>query len=310
MSGWAEISQKNLFPFSKEQSDFEIALREWSHKGILVDHLFPIETCQLCEHANLRYHFEIVNRETKSILQVGSSCIEKFRIRVYDDEGNELEGQARGKQLREEINAKKQELMMEPLGQLWKISKRTREKVAKYIQAYEKRGGFSPQELLYLFTEMNENGIDYAPHLYKVTLRAKKDREYLRHISEPDRELIWSSLSTAQKKGFGKRMRGLDKKLGKVKECQEEKESYSLFHDKHQQGSSLLDFPIRYSERAHRYKITFFAQSDKAIKRFFRGDLGETRSFIKAEIANNADYEKAEIRLTQTNELLEIYPEG
>ena len=103
MSSWSEISQKNLFPFSKEQTDFEAALKEWAHTGVLVDHLFPIETCQLCEHSNLRYHFEIVNNETQAALQVGSSCIEKFGIAVYDEEGNELQGGARGKQLKEKM---------------------------------------------------------------------------------------------------------------------------------------------------------------------------------------------------------------
>jgi hypothetical protein len=44
MSSWSEISQKNLFPFSKEQSDFETALQEWAHTSVLVDHLFPIES--------------------------------------------------------------------------------------------------------------------------------------------------------------------------------------------------------------------------------------------------------------------------
>ncbi len=73
MISWADTSEKNLFPFSKEKVDFERALREWEHSGVVIDHFYPIESCQLCEHANLRYHFEIINRETQITMQVGSS---------------------------------------------------------------------------------------------------------------------------------------------------------------------------------------------------------------------------------------------
>ena len=315
MSSWSEISQKNLFPFSKEQSDFETALKEWAHTGVLVDHLFPIESCQLCEHSNLRYHFEIVNNETQAILQVGSSCIEKFGIAIYDEDGNKLQGQARGKQLKEEINAQKQEKMVEPLGQLWQVNKENREQVAAYVRAYQERGGFSPKNLLALFILMKNEGIDYIPHTYKVSLRRKKDRDYLYRISEADRELIWGSLSTAQKKSYLKRKKEFDKKLEREKERQKShhyspKPSSSATRTgrKDQQGDSLPEWPIRYSERAHKYKITFFDDEDQPLKRLFRGDLEETRSFIKEQIVNNLEFAKVEIRLTQTNELVEVVP--
>ncbi|MCP4143114.1 MAG: hypothetical protein GY755_22980 [Chloroflexi bacterium] len=305
MSSWSELSQKNLFPFSKEQSDFEIALQEWAHTGVLVDHLFPVESCQLCEHANLRYHFEIANNETQATLQVGSSCIEKFGIAIYDNEGNKLQGPARGKQLREEINTQKQEMMAETLGELWRQSEKNREEVATYVRAYQERGGFSPKNLLSLFTLMKDEGIDYIPHTYKVTLRRKEDRDYLYRISVEDRELIWGSLSTAQKKGYLKRKKDFDKSLERKKTLYSSPTHLSSITET-QQEDSLPDWPIRYSERAHRYKITFFDEKGKPLKRLFRGDLEESRSFIREQIANNPEFEKAEIRFTETNDLVEI----
>ncbi len=193
MRSWSEISEKNLFPFSKEQSDFETALQEWEHTSVVIDHLFPVETCQLCEHANLRYHFEIVNRETKATLQVGSSCIEKFGIRVYDKTGKELHGKERKKQLGLEINTKKENLVFASLLELWKRRDKNRERVTVYTREYQDYGKFSPKNLLYLFQQMNAQGVDYVPHIHKVTLRSKKDREYLYRISEADRELIWGT---------------------------------------------------------------------------------------------------------------------
>ncbi len=37
-----------------------------------IDHEEPVETCQLCEHEQLRYHFEIKNAITNKALLVGS----------------------------------------------------------------------------------------------------------------------------------------------------------------------------------------------------------------------------------------------
>jgi hypothetical protein len=271
-----------------------------------------IESCQLCEHSNLRYHFEIINRETKAILQVGSSCIEKFGIAVYDKDGNKLQGRARNKQLKEEINAQRQETMVESLGQLWQVNKKNREEVAAYVRAYQERGGFSPKNLLSLFALMKNEGIDYIPHTYKVTLRSKKDREYLYRMSEAERELIWGSLSTAQKKGYIKGKKKFDKRVEKERQksiySSPTLSSSATRTRGEDQGDSLPEWPIRYSERAHRYKITFFDDKGRPLKRLFRGDLGETRSFIKDHITNNPEYAKAEIRITQTDELVEVYP--
>lgn len=328
MSYWSEVSQKNLLPFSKEQSDFETALKEWEHTGVVVDHLYPVENCQLCEHANVRYHFEIINRETGAVLQVGSSCIEKFGITIYDEEGNKLRGGARGKKLKEEIKARQDEMMLEPLRRLWKVDEDSREKVAWYVQEYQERGGFPPKKLLYLFSQMNNEGIDYTPHIYKVTLRSKMDREHLYRISEAERKLIWGSLSTAQKKRYVKGKREFEEDMERKKEQERVEKLYSrpaplpiperrrrghvsphsTTYKSSERAPSLLDMPIRYSERAHRYKITFFDDKDKPLKRFFRGKLEKTRHLIKQKIADTPEYVKAEIRITQTNELLEIYP--
>jgi len=196
-------------------------------------------------------------------------------------------------------------MMVETLGQLWQASEKSREQVAAYVRAYQEGGGFSPKNLLSLFTLMKNEGIDYIPHTYKLSLRKKKDRDYLYRMSEADRELIWGSLSTAQKKGYLKGKKKFEKRV--EKERQKPRYSSAKTHREQQQEDSLAEWPIRYSERAHRYKITFFDDEDKPLKRLFRGDLEETRSFIKDSIASNPELSKAEIRMTETNEFVEIY---
>ncbi len=298
MNSWSEVSEKNLFPFSKEQADFETALQEWEHTGAVVDHFYPIESCQLCEHANVRYHFEIINRETGMTMQVGSSCIEQFGIRVYDEEGKELKGKALENQLQLEIKTKKEEIVFASLLELWNASDENREKVTFCTREYQERGKFSPRNLLYLFQQMDEKGINYIPHVFKVTLRNKVDRESLYDMAENERETIWNSLSAAQKKSY---LRG-EKAYG----VKMERERNSL--QKGSAANSLSDFPIRYSERAHKYKITFFDHHNVPVKRLFRGRLNKIRSLVKKSIAENLTYAKAEVRITQTNEIVEMYP--
>ena len=89
-------------------------------------------------------------------MQVGSSCIEQFGIRVYDKEGKELKGKARKKQLRLEIKIKKEELVYKSLLSLWKASDENREKVTLCTREYQEKGKFSPRKLLFIFQQMIE----------------------------------------------------------------------------------------------------------------------------------------------------------
>ena len=45
------------------------------------------EICHLCDHSNIRYQFEIVNKQNGNLLLIGSECIKKFNIEVVNDEG-------------------------------------------------------------------------------------------------------------------------------------------------------------------------------------------------------------------------------
>ena len=49
------------------------AFREWYFTEHTIDHETAEEGCELCNHEELRYHFEIKNRHTNHTLMVGSS---------------------------------------------------------------------------------------------------------------------------------------------------------------------------------------------------------------------------------------------
>lgn len=61
------------------------AFEEWAFTNEVIDHEKPVETCQMCEQEQLRYHFKIRNVHTAKVLWVGSQCILKFGLSVFED---------------------------------------------------------------------------------------------------------------------------------------------------------------------------------------------------------------------------------
>jgi hypothetical protein len=55
---WAQNSAANLLPLSIERSRLAIALKEWLYTGDMYDLEEPVETCELCEHPDIRYQFK------------------------------------------------------------------------------------------------------------------------------------------------------------------------------------------------------------------------------------------------------------
>lgn len=310
MSYWSDLSKTNLLSLSQQQTDFQIALKEWKHTaGAVIDHLDSTERCQLCEQSNLRYHFEIANQITKNSLQIGSSCIEKFNIAVYDDGGNRLKGKGVLKQLKKEIGVRQQEMMLEPLRELWKGSNdNIQDIIERCVKQFGLYKGFSPENLLYLFKKMDAGDILYPSNIYKVLLRSNVDKEFLFDMPETDKNIIWASLSTSQKQRYAKGKKSHDKEKEKARKYQKMKENrhYDSFRSEikeykqnqpithyqtpadppylseqirptpiqpTQSASYLPDRPLRYVEKSHRFKITFLDHNNIPIDRLFRGGL-------------------------------------
>ncbi len=58
MKTYPQRVRDNILPLSVG-STLPEAFEEWSFTENTVDHEEPVETCQLCEQEQLRYHFEI-----------------------------------------------------------------------------------------------------------------------------------------------------------------------------------------------------------------------------------------------------------
>lgn len=204
MSDWLETARTNLLRLSQEAQDFPAALREWEHTGRVLDHGAPLATCQLCEHERLRYHFEIRNRCTAATLLVGSSCITRFDIAVYDDRGQALSGPAKEERLKDKVREQQREARLAPLRELYRVAEAERGIIRQTVLESEARRGFSPAQLLTLFRQMDRHGIRYQPTLYKVRLRSEFDQQQLLRLSAEERVLLWPCLSVQQRRRFGR----------------------------------------------------------------------------------------------------------
>jgi hypothetical protein len=84
MTTYTQIVRNNILPLSVANT-LPAAFTEWRFTGETEDYGSPLEVCRLCEKDGLRYHFEIQNDFTQETLLVGSHCILKFEVSVYDD---------------------------------------------------------------------------------------------------------------------------------------------------------------------------------------------------------------------------------
>lgn len=76
------------------------ALKEWDCTETVEDYGVATEDCKLYGQEQLRYHFEIKNRRTNRCLLLGSSCILKFQVQVFEN-GILLDAKSSQKKLNE-----------------------------------------------------------------------------------------------------------------------------------------------------------------------------------------------------------------
>jgi len=196
---WLEKSTKNLLALSNA-SNFTAAQSEWKFTGDVVDHEFPSEICELCEHEELRYHYEIKNEETEKCLYVGSSCILRFQeIHIYDADGNKIiEEYERKKELDKALKEKLTNTMLEPLRKLWREQEWCRNHTKSSVDHFKEYGAFLPKQLATLFSRLKDNNINYKPEMFPVYLRSNHSKEQLRFMQKRELDLIKESLTKHQ----------------------------------------------------------------------------------------------------------------
>lgn len=195
MSTYPQRVRDNILPLSVG-STLPEAFEEWSFTERTQDHEQPIETCQLCEQEALRYHFEIRNSLTKKTLWVGSQCILKFGLSVFES----------GRRLSESDAKKKLERLMQQMrlesciNALEKLAVAEKSEIlTNALEYYKKNKYLSPKFAFVVLWRLQKNKIDHSPSFFKVNLKRDQYQRDLQNMKLSQVHAIWPALSSSQR---------------------------------------------------------------------------------------------------------------
>ncbi len=205
---WLDSSRENLFRSSLEKRDFLKAMKEWDYSGNVHDSESNLQICELCEHPELRYQFEIVNRNNENSLWVGSECIKKFSgVSVLDEDGRVLSTKERATKL----NSDKRKLIESAqiksvLNSLISLSWVDKEfEIESFVKCFEEKNAFTPKQLNLVIWRLEHNKIPFVKKHLKISLKKGKDKEQLLAMEGWKLKKIWDCLSAAQKSWVAQR---------------------------------------------------------------------------------------------------------
>jgi len=199
--GWTERVKNNIFPVSEEKNNVRRALDEWVYKGNMYDVETPDEVCELCDHPNIRYQFEIINIHNQNTLQIGSECVNKFEISVLDQSGKKLTNKDAKKKVNQDRNklvtdAKKRDLI-NSLVQLSKVDEDF--DIENFIKYFKENSAFTPKQLTILIWRLEKYKIKFKKSHFKMTIKRNKDKQQLFDMEDWKVKTIWDCLSSSQK---------------------------------------------------------------------------------------------------------------
>lgn len=196
MSTYPQRVADNILPFSLS-GVLPDAFKEWYFTERIEDHGKPIEDCELCDQEQLRYHFEIKNRNTAHPLWVGSSCILKFQVQVFD-KGVLLNAFGAKKKLNDLTQKMRLDSCIKALREL--ATSESNQILSSALEFYLKNKHLTPKFAFVVFWRLNSNKIDYSPSFFKVSLKKDKYKTDLANMPLDRVHTIWSALSSSQKK--------------------------------------------------------------------------------------------------------------
>ena len=161
----------------------------------------PAETCELCEHPDIRYQFEIANRHTHKTLLVGSECIHKFEISAIDEFGalldHECSRQKVEKDRRTLISDARKRRVIHALVKLSALDNDF--KIEWFIDYFQDRHAFTPNQLATLLWRLVKHRVQYNPSDFPMIIRRAREKDQL--LNMPDWKLrnVWPCMSASQR---------------------------------------------------------------------------------------------------------------
>ena len=196
MDGILKRIAENILPLSVSGS-LPAAFREWHFTGNTVDHEVAEETCQLCDKEGLRYHFEIRNDRTGHRLDVGSECILKFNVAVFE-KGRELTPDEARKALADRMRQMRLESCLRALERL--AAAEENDILANALAYYRIHKALTPKFANVVFWRLQANDIDHDPSFFKVRLDKASYVADLAAMPPRNVQRIWKALTSAQRK--------------------------------------------------------------------------------------------------------------
>ena len=195
MSTYTQRVADNILPLSVAGTLPE-AFQEWCFTDSVEDHESAVEDCELCGQEQLRYHFEIENESTKHRLWVGSSCILKFQVKVFEN-GSLLD--AKGSKKKLDALAKKMRLdsCINALKRLAKSE--SNEILSNALDFYLKNKYLTPKYAFVVLWRLSHHKIDHHSSFFKVSLKRDKYKQDLSEMPKDRVHLIWTALSSSQR---------------------------------------------------------------------------------------------------------------
>jgi len=196
MSTYPQRVADNILPLSVAGTLPE-AFKEWYFTGETEDHEQAIEDCELCDQEQLRYHFKIANRYTHKHLWIGSQCILKFKVAVYEDDRLLDEKQTK-KKLDTLMKQMRFDACMKALRRL--VAEEDNEILGNALDFYQNNKYLTPKFAFVIFWRLKSHRIDHSPSFFKVSLKKDKYKRDLLQMDTKRVHLIWPALSSSQRK--------------------------------------------------------------------------------------------------------------
>lgn len=196
MNTYTQRVADNILPLSVGVTLPEV-FHEWYFTENIEDHEIAEEDCELCDQEQLRYQFEIMNRHTHYRLWVGSSCILKFKVQVFNN-GTLLNHNDSAKKLEDLKKKMRLDSCIKALNNL--AASENNDILSSALDYYLKNKYLTPKFAFVVFWRLNTNKIDHSPSFFKVSLKNKKYKTDFASMPLDRVHMIWPALSSGQKK--------------------------------------------------------------------------------------------------------------
>jgi hypothetical protein len=196
MSTYPQRVAENILPLSIAGT-LPDAFREWYFTDNVQDHEIANEDCELCDQEQLRYHFEIKNRHTAKSLWVGSSCILKFQVQVFNN-GQLLDAEDSAKKLNDLKNKMRLDSCINALRKL--VATEPNDILKHALDYYLKNKVLTPKFAYVVFWRLSTHKIDHSASFFKVSLKRAQHKLDLENMQSDRVQFIWPALSTSQRK--------------------------------------------------------------------------------------------------------------